>query len=130
MYEAKKSFWDIIKNPFISIWEYLWYKTDDDFKKMCFISSLHAKLKKCKESDLESLKNLNNEMRLVKDVNAMRLPILLGPIIWKKLTPLEIVSSNQDKFIQRVVRKVPCWLRYSKDEEMSNDVRMLLEYYG
>lgn len=115
--------------PFKMLWGYIWSKTDVPFKKMCLLASLHASIRECDERNIKELKALNNSLKLVKDVNAMRLPILLGPLLWSNNIQAKKLDTNQEKTIVKILRKLPCWIKYSDDDTISRDIKSLFEYY-
>lgn len=120
---------NLLYMPFKMLWGYIWSKTDMSFKKMCLLASLHASIRECDERNIKELKELNNSLNLVKDVNAMRLPILLGPVFWSKNIQAKKLDINQEKTIIKILRKLPCWIKYSDDDTISKDIKSLFDYY-
>lgn len=123
------SFKRIFSRPLKCVWEYLWSKVDIGFKRMCLIASLHAVIKDCCESDITGLTSLNESLDLVKDVNALRLPVLLGPVMWSRALHFEKLDFEQDNAVKRILRKLPCWIKYSDDVTMGEDISKLFSYY-
>lgn len=111
------------------MWNFAWFKIDSDFKRMCLIGSLHGKLKSCSEDDINDIKLLNDNLNLVKDINAIRLPILLGPLFWNKLISIDKVDLEKDAMINKIIRKMPCWIKYSDEANMRSDLRKLFCHY-
>lgn len=129
MNNLKNKFLQAIKKPFGLVWEWIWSKLDNQFKKMCLISSIHSSIKCCSESDCDSLDILNRQMNLVEDVNAMRLPVLLGPYLWRNVIRLDKLDLEQDKAVERILRKLPCWIKYSDNDAMRSDIESLFDFY-
>lgn len=123
------SFRRFLTKPFRVLWGLVWSRLDIQFKRMCLLASLHASIKQCNESDLNELIKLNKELKLVKDVNALRLPVLLGPIIWKKVIHTDNLDTSNECAIKRIVRRLPCWIKYSDEATMKSDIKMLFGYY-
>lgn len=119
----------LFSRPLKCFWEYLWSKVDTSFKKMCLIASLHAAIKGCQESDIKSLNSLNQQLHLVKDVNALRLPVLVGPLLWDETLRFEKLDIDKSNAIKRILRKLPCWIKYSDDVTMGEDISKLFSYY-
>ncbi len=124
----KYKFTDLILNPIYKIWAWIWGRLDCEFKRMCVMASLHAVLLKCDGSDPEKIKQMNDSLKLVRDVNALKLPTLFGPMLWKKVLPINKMDVSSDKCIQRIIRMTPCWLRYTDETEFREDLRELLQY--
>lgn len=129
MTSLKRRLIRFIRKPFVKLWRYSWSKTDTSFKKMCLIASLHATVNGCKDNDIVELKKLNAHMGLVKDINAMRLPVLLGPLLWRRALPLDKMDMNKKNAVTRIIRKLPCWIKYSDNETMRSDIMELFGYY-
>lgn len=124
----KYKFTDLILNPIYKIWAWIWGRLDCEFKRMCVMASLHAVLLKCDGSDPEKIKQMNDSLKLVRDVNALKLPTLFGPMLWKKVLPINKMDVSSDKCIQRIIRMTPCWLSYTDETEFREDLRELLQY--
>lgn len=115
--------------PGRGLWLFLWNRTQDRFKRMCLLASLHAQLTKCHVDDVAELKNINEEMDLMRDVRALRCPTLFAPMIWKTVLPIERIDlSRSDAYVERILKKSPCWLLYADHETRREDVRQLLAY--
>lgn len=119
----------LFSKPLKCFWEYLWSKVDIRFKRMCLISSLHAAIKGCQEYDIKNLSSLNQSLHLVKDVNALRLPVLVGPLLWDEALHFEKLDFDKTSAIKRILRKLPCWIKYSDDVTMGEDISKLFSYY-
>lgn len=92
------------------------------------MSSLHAQLTACCESDQEKLERLNSDLKLVGDVSAMRLPTLFGPMIWKGIKPLAKMDVINDRYFERLVRHTPCWLLYTDHQSFIQELKEMVGY--
>lgn len=124
----KYKFTDLILKLFSYAWAWVWSRLDNKFKRMCMLASLHAVLLKCDDTETKRIAELNNVLGLVQDVNALRLPTLFGPLLWKRVLPIEVIDVTTDRYIQRIVRMTPCWLLYTDESEFKKDLRRLLNY--
>lgn len=109
-------------------WFKLWDRIDNRFKRMCVLASLHAVLMDCNEPGCNTVNNLNESLDLVKDAEAMRFPMLFAPLIWKGVLPISHYEASSDKLVTRLMRKTPCWLKYTDDESFTNEIKQLLNY--
>ena len=112
----------------IIFWNWLWLKSDVNFRRMCVMASLHAQLTKCSTDDCRAITRLNQHMRLVGDYNAMRLPTLFAGMIWKNLPSIEILDTDNKKLVHRIVRLTPCWLYYTSVQSYESDIEELLGF--
>jgi len=111
-------------------WRWLWSKFDVGFRRMCVMSSLHAQLTACKEDDIEVLTRLNQRLHLVDGtcIDAMRLPTLFGPRVWKGVQPLKKMDHLNERYFERLVRMTPCWLLYTDTKTFINDLREMIGF--
>lgn len=124
----KYKFTDLILKPLNNIWIWIWSLLDCKFKRMCVLASLHAVLLDCDDSESDRIRELNDKFKLVHDVNALRLPTLIGPVLWRKILPIEQIDTSTDRYIQRLMRMTPCWLRYDDDQSFKQDLTALMDY--
>lgn len=124
----KYKFTDLILIPMGKLWAWIWSHLDYKFKRMCIMASLHAVLLKLDDKDSEKIKQMNDSLKLVRDVNALRLPTLFGPVVWTRILHINKIDIDSEKSINRIVRMTPCWLRYTTEAEFRDDIKALLEY--
>lgn len=126
--DPKNKFIDFVVKPLKRLWAWTWSLMDCNFKRMCILTSLHAVLLKCNDSESDKIKDLNDKFKLARDVNALRLPTLFGPVLWKKVLPIERIDVTTERYIQRLMRMTPCWLKYGDEEKFKQDLRELINY--
>lgn len=117
-----------ISNPFSALWLYVWKHLDCGFKRMCVIASLHAALVQCRDNEEERIAALNSSMCLVRDSNALKLPTLFGPYVWKGVLPIEKVDFGSDKYVERIARMTPCWLLYTDRQSFIQELKQLFVF--
>lgn len=118
-----------VGNPVSKLWFMLWDHAQDRFKRMCLLSSLHAQLLHVNEDDRDQLLEVNREMDLDRDVRALRFPTLLAPMIWPHVITIDKIDmQRQDFYINKVMKAIPCWLRYGDEEAIKDDIRHLLRF--
>lgn len=118
-----------LKAPFRSLWFVLWNHATDRFKRMCLLTSLHAKLVSCDENDLQRLEAVNTQLNLDRDTRALKFPTLLGPVLWKQVLHIEKIDiARSEVLISRIIKRSPCWLLYADDQVIRQDIRALLAH--
>ena len=110
------------------LWMWIWSRLDNEFKRMCLLASLHAVISNCKEPNPSEIAELNSKMRLVKDENALRFPMLMGSLIWKDIKNVDKFDLKSQRYVERIARKAPCWLKYTDDSSFKTDLQQLLSY--
>lgn len=123
-----QEFKKIVKGLSGTIWTKIWAYADTDLKRLFLYASLHSALTKCGPHQTEEIKSLNESLNLVKDHSALKLPMLYARRIWGNLTPLDKIDITSDRFIQRVIKKTPCWLRYTEDQEFREDLQRYMSF--
>lgn len=118
-----------VGTPVRKLWFKLWDHAQDRFKRMCLLSSLHARLLQVNEDDRDQLNEVNREMDLDRDVRALRFPTLLAPMIWPHVVPIEKIDmSRADYYVSKVMKGIPCWLMYGDEEAIKDDIKHLLRF--
>lgn len=113
---------------FVRMWSSLWTHIPDRCKRMCVLASLYATLVGCTEDDTEQLEQVNEKLGLSRDTQALKLPTVLAPYIWPKLTPdRRLDKSRADSYIRLLMQRCPCWLRYGDENTMKEDLKALVE---
>lgn len=92
------------------------------------MASLHAALLECTDDEQKKIDRLNSKMQLVRDVNALRLPTLFGPRMWKGILPIDKIDLTNDAYLMRIVRKTPCWLLYTDEETFIQELKQLFYF--
>ena len=96
-------------------------------KRLCYISSLYASLTGCKENEVTRLTEVNQALHLSRDVNALRFPTLIAPMIWRvKTERITMLTGKPEQQVGRLLRLTPCWLRYADEDTMRKDLKDLL----
>lgn len=111
-----------------TIWRWCWSKLDVDFRRMCVMSSLHAQLIVCTDGECEKMQKLNSKLNLLGDVDAMRLPTLFAPKIWRGVKPLAKMDHLNDRYFERLVRMTPCWLLYTDKQTFIRELKVMVGY--
>lgn len=114
--------------PLVSLWVFVWNKMPDRCKRLCFLTSLYARLIGCSEDDTAKLDEMNRSLGLTRDVNALRFPALVAPLIWRSVTVNpKIDIERSERYIGTLLKKAPCWLWYADEATIRNDLRQLFE---
>lgn len=106
----------------------MWSYTQEGFRRMVVLSSIHASLVKCSADDLDCLSEVNAEFKLDKDVKVLRFPTLLAPLVWKNLPEQEANADGATDDITPIISKIPSWLRWGSFEELEREVRLMVQY--
>lgn len=121
-----------LKTPFNVLWTSLWSVMPDRSKRMCLLTSLYVCMTGYTEDDTDKLDEMNRELTLSRDTNALRFPALVSPLIWRSTflkKPPVTDSERSELFITRLIKKTPCWLKYGDEQTMRDDMRKLLMAY-
>lgn len=92
------------------------------------MSSLHAQLVACTDGECDKMQKLNSRLHLVDDIDAMRLPTLFAPKIWRGVKPLAKMAVLNDRYFERLVRMTPCWLLYTDTQSFIKDLKQMVGY--
>jgi len=113
--------------PFIRIWNRFWRLVPEHSKRLCVLASLYVQLTQCSDDDVQQLDKVNTTMGLSRDTRSLRLPAVLARLIWRDTLTIDKVDlRNEEHYINRLVRRTPCWLWYADAETRRHDIRKLL----
>lgn len=119
-------------NPLIALWFLIWYRAPDRGKRLFVLISLYVRLSGVSERDLPQLRRFNQDMGLTKNETALLFPATMAHWMWKKLLPMKQTQfysdENREYYIERLVRRTPCWLWYADTNARRNDIRALLQW--
>lgn len=111
-----------------SAWRWIWGRTDVDFRRLCVMASLHAVLAQCSYKETEQIKALNQSLHLVRDIDALKLPILFSKVVWTGVLPIEKIDASTDIYIERIARMTPCWLQYTDRQSFIAELKQLFVF--
>ena len=107
-------------------------------KRLVFVISLAAKVRKGDALEIGALAKLNEIMDLCQSDKSMGLPVTLSEVIWKdRLDPEVEAAFNDDtdvpeatlsSIISRILERVPAALRYGSEEELKADIRTMFDH--
>lgn len=120
-------------NPFMVIWFMLWYRAPNKGKRLFVLASLYARLSGMDDTvDSKDLSRVNSEFKLTANQRALKFPALASRWVWKRIFPLDKVMfhslENEEHYINRLVKKTPCWLWYADCDERRDDIRRLVHW--
>lgn len=118
----------ILMNFIERAWTWVWAKADDEFKKMCVMTALHARWRQCSEDDVCELARFNERFELVRNPDALRLPTLLGSRMWHAVSEEVRSEHPTEHFFRRIALLTPCWLKYTDTKSYIEDLRQLYAY--
>lgn len=111
------------------LWIFLWGFTPVRFRRMSLLSSLYASFTGCSEDEKDRLEQVNAYLCLTNDVHCMRFSVLIAPYLWRTVLPIQKIDQDRiDTYINRLVTSIPCWLRYSSDDQLKQDLSDLIWY--
>lgn len=109
---------------------------------MIFLSSIYGLV--CpKQSDLVNTRKLSKMLNISREPDALRLPIAIKSIIWYRHLPTspegqvlsvtELSNPNltdeaRDIITERILAKMPEWLKYAKPSQMKYDLNCLVKF--
>lgn len=113
------------------LWFIIWYRIPDQSKRLCVLASLYAQLTESTEDDVDRLAFINEELGLSRDTRSLRFPALIAPYIWRNAKCLKNINlDNPERYVQRLLRRTPCWLWYADKETRQHDIQRLLQLCG
>jgi|TARA_B100002019_G_scaffold293512_1_gene321785 hypothetical protein len=119
------------RNPLILLWMLLWYRVPDKGKRIFVITSLYVRLLGLEEPTDRQLEEINKAFSLTKKTKALRFPALAACWVWRKLLPISKTAfhsdENVDHYINRLMKRTPCWLWYADYEQRRKDIKELIE---
>lgn len=115
-------------SPFYITWLLLWERFPNRSKRLLVLGSLYGRLTRCSEDDLPQLHAVNLRLNLTQDVHALRFPTLISPWLWRSVHPVERLDQDlTEGYVERLLKRTPCWLYYADNETRRNDLRRLLQ---
>lgn len=116
-------------NPVTLFWFMCWNRAPDAIKRMFMLTSLYATLVEEEDISLEELDKFSRELEIEAHPKAMKFPALIGKWVWSQLLPFRKISlDNEEHYIHRLVKKIPCWLWYEDAESRRRDIQQLVDW--
>lgn len=95
---------------------------------MCLLTTLYASTVGCDEDDTSVLQIVNESLNIARDINALRFPAMLTPLIWSRYKPnLRVEPEHKERYVNRLLKRTPCWMLYSDETTMREDINKLIE---
>lgn len=103
---------------------------DDDFKRMCVLAIIHAKWcgGKSNEERYKSAAELNQNLGLVTDANALKFPTVVAQRVLRDVPSLEAYSDDPRRSWISIQRAFPCWLAYGHDQQWRDEVAAVFAF--
>ena len=121
-------FLKLTRQFFTAPWRWFWSKLDLSFRRMCVMTSLHARLMRCDDGDTDKLTRLNQKLKLIEDIDTMRFPTFVGHKLWKNVQPLDKMDSLNERYYERLFRMTPCWLLYTTKNEFIDELKTMINF--
>lgn len=104
-----------------------WTKRFTRMKRNIFMASLFLSFTPGKDSGKDDLKQCNDELKLVHDVEALKLPSAMRKMVWSDTRTIESAKESMsvgriDTAVETVWTKMPRWLKYSGIKEDIEEV--------
>lgn len=99
----------------------------DNTKRIVLWSTLYSKMCSAREVPSENTARLNQIMGLAKTVEATKLPIKMGDVIWKDLDQCSdavsdaVLGKSLEDCAKRFVQSIPMFLRYASERYITED---------
>lgn len=102
-------------------------KLDNDFKRMCVLAIIHSKWVggDVVRERYDKAMVMNEQMCLVQDANALKFPTCIADHCLRDIPSLNEAKSSPDCGWSRIRKVIPCWLRYSDEDTIRNDVQRM-----
>lgn len=104
-------------------------------KRAVFLTTLFMEIAKISPAHEKALKELNDYLKIVDDVESLRLPASLHKSVWKDKE--FIIKSRTGSFTQkeingichRAIREIPEWSHYEDYDKVFEDTRKVILAY-
>lgn len=114
-------------------------------KRLIFISTIMALVKKIQEPNMELISQLNNIFQVTREPQAFLMPMKIKNVVWKNSKDkqldcphsgtqsiTELLSRNHDSddylaIGQFFAKNAPPWIRYGAEDLMSEDASLLIK---
>lgn len=93
-------------------------------KRFITMTVLYCLLEK-ETVDKQMLKKLNHTLKLSKNDNALVFPDLVAKVVWDD--QLSEINLNDVTACDKVLNKLPPYLKYGPDEEIKKDITTLMQ---
>lgn len=121
-----------VANPFVMLWIMIWYRLPEKGKRLFVLVSLYSRLSGKCTFDQRELREINSRFSLTKNPRALNFPALAAGKVWTSILPLEQVTFHNDRnrehYVNRLVKKTPCWLWYADSETRRRDINALITW--
>lgn len=120
-------------------------KASNRVRRAIFLSSLLATIRNISDPNQELINKLNSVFHVAKDPLSMSVPMMVHGFIWTDITDSSVVcdvngcpvrvedidnrtflAEDLIKVARYFIDRMPVWLRYGSDDEMSLDVQKLV----
>lgn len=121
-----------VTNPFVMLWIMIWYRLPEKGKRLFVLVSLYTRLSGNVLPDCAMLTAINKRFSLTSNPKALSFPALAASKVWSNILPLTRTEfhseSNREHYVNRLLKKTPCWLWYGDSEVRRQDIQALLAW--
>lgn len=115
-------------------WMLVLERLPEHTKRLIFVTSLTASVKRSNNLDDRTLHKLNEIMELCRTEGAMKLPVAVSQVIWNERVVHDATrilkedqTDNLSELIARFKEQAPPWLQYDP-AAMESDMKRLNEH--
>lgn len=121
-----------VANPLVMLWIMIWYRLPEKGKRLFVLVSLYSRLSGKNYPNHRELSEVNLRFSLTQNPRALSFPALAAGKVWTSILPLKQVTFHDDRnrehYINRLVKKTPCWLWYADSETRRKDIHALITW--